>query len=367
MAGTDRWDPSGWGKPGRVVYCGRMPIDPTTLQALAEGGVEPIVAPLRDENGKVPDAVADADMVVLAGQGANGDVFEALRHVRFVLRPYVGYDDIEVDDANEYGILVANIPDTFVQEVADHAMALILGVSRQLLQMDKLVRSGEWARGARARELARPMHRLSTRTLGLLGFGGIARMVAERAKPFGFTIIAHDPYIPADVAAQMGVTLVGQQELFKTADIVSVHTFLNRETRHLVSRDLLGMMKQGSYLVNTARGPIVDEQALIDALKSGHLAGAGLDVMEIEPLAADSPLNQMENVLLAPHLASYSDEGVHLHQLRVAKIIVDVAKGKIPERRVVINKKLYDELMQRPELQNVERAQEWVPGTTPRG
>ncbi len=358
MTVQDRWNPSTWGKPGKVVYCVRpgMNIDPATLAALREGGIDPVVLQLRGEDGKVQDEVADADMIVLASPGGNGDAFEAMRRVRFVFRPYVGYDDIDTDAANEYGMLVANVPDTFVIEVADHAMALILGVVRRLRTMDMLVRSGEWAAGARARQLASPMRRLSTMTLGLLGFGNIARMVADRAKPFGFTIIAHDPFIPAEVAEGMGVKLVSMEELFEQSDVLSVHTFLNKSTRGLVSRDLLNRMKSSAYIVNTARGPIIDEAALIDVLKSGKIAGAGLDVMEIEPLPADSELNTLENVILAPHLASFSEEGVYLHNLRVAKIILDVANGKMPERKIVINKGLYDELVSQPELANVEKA-----------
>jgi D-3-phosphoglycerate dehydrogenase len=358
MSVADRWNPSTWGKPGKVVFCTRPggSIDPTTLQALKEGGVEPIVSSIRGADGKVPDEVANADMVVLQGPGGNGDAFEAMRKVRFVFRPYVGYDDIDVDAANEYEMLVANVPDTFVIEVADHAMALILGVIRRLRTMDNLVRSGEWARGAQARRLASPMRRLSTMTLGLLGFGTIARMVAERAKPFGFTIIAHDPFIPQEVADSMGVKLVSIEELFQQSDVLSVHTFLNKDTRGLVSARLLGMMKPDAYLVNTARGPIVDEKALINVLQEGKIAGAGLDVMEEEPLPADSPLNSLENVILAPHLASFSDEGVHLHNLRVAKIIIDVVNGKMPERKIVINKALYDQLVSQPELASVEKA-----------
>ena len=358
MSVSDRWNPSSWGKPGQVVYCVRPggSIDPTTLNALKEGGVEPILSSIRGADGKVPDEVANADMIVLAGPGGNGDAFEAMRRVRFVFRPYVGYDDIDVDAANEYEMLVANVPDTFVIEVADHAMALILGVIRRLRTMDILVRTGAWAGGTNARRIATPMRRLSTMTLGLLGFGTIARMVAERARPFGFTIIAHDPFIPAEVAENMGVKLVGIEELFQQSDVLSVHTFLNKDTRGLVSARLLGMMKPDAYIVNTARGPIVDEQALIEVLRAGKIAGAGLDVMETEPLPADSPLNSLDNVILAPHLASFSDEGVHLHQLRVAKIIIDVANGKLPERKIVINKGLYDHLVAQPELANVEKA-----------
>ncbi|MDP8924622.1 MAG: C-terminal binding protein [Chloroflexota bacterium] len=356
-----RWNPSTWGKPGMVAFCGRFPMDPTTKADLAAGGIEPVVSPLVDDNGKVPDVVADADMVILSGQGGSPAIFDQFRRARFVLRPYVGYDDIDVDALTERGILVANIPDTFIQEVADQAMMLILACVRKTRQMDQLVRSGEWARGAKARELARPMRRLSTMTLGLVGFGNIARMVAERAKPFGFTIIAADPFIPAEVAQQAGVKLVSLEELMSTADVISIHTFLSKDTRGLISRELIGRMKPGAYLVNTARGPIVDEQALIEALQNNRIAGAGLDVMEVEPLPAESPLNRLENVTLAPHLASYSDEGVYLHNRRVAKIVLDVASGKLPERKIVINKKLYDEVAARPELANVEQGSDWQP------
>jgi D-3-phosphoglycerate dehydrogenase len=359
MAVLDKWkNPSDWGKPGVVAFCGRPggSIDPRTAKALAEGGVTPLQTSIRDANGNVPDDVANADMVVLQGPGGVGEVFEMFRRARFVFRPYVGYDDIDVDAANEHGILVANVPDTFVIEVADHALMLILAVIRKTRQMDRLVRSGEWAGGAPARQLAHPMRRLGTMTLGLLGFGNIARMVADRAKPFGFTIIAHDPFIPQEVADGMGVKLVSIEDLFKQSDVLSVHTFLNKDTRGLVSAKLIGLMKPDAYIVNTARGPIIDEKALIAALQANKIAGAGLDVMEVEPLPADSPLNQLDNVTLAPHLASFSDEGVHLHQLRVAKIIIDVANGKLPERKIVINKALYDEIAALPELANVERA-----------
>jgi D-3-phosphoglycerate dehydrogenase / 2-oxoglutarate reductase len=357
----ERWNPQTWGRPGTVAFCGKFPMDPTTKADLAAGGIEPVVSPLVDEHGKVPDVVADADMVILAGQGGSAEIFDQFRRVRFVLRPYVGFDDIDVDALTERGILVANIPDTFIQEVADQTLMLILACVRRTRQMDILVRSGEWGRGARARELARPMRRLSTMTLGLVGFGNIARLVAERAKPFGFTIIAHDPFIPAEVARQAGVELVSMDDLLARSDILSVHTFLSKATRGLIDREKIFKMKKGAYFINTARGPIVDEQALIEALQTGHLEGAGLDVMEVEPLDPDSPLNKLENVTLAPHLASYSDEGVHLHNKRVAKVILDVANAKLPERKVVINKGLYDQVVARPELAGVEQGSDWQP------
>jgi D-3-phosphoglycerate dehydrogenase len=361
MGELARWHPDGWGRPGRIVIARDQPLDPgnETDAALLESGLDVGVAPLRAEDGSVSDAVADADVVISGGHPLDADVFAQIRRARFVLRPYVGYDDIDVDGATAQGILVANVPDTFIEEVSNHTMALLLAANRKILQMDRYVRSGAWAAdgpGGRSRGAARPIRRLSTLTLGLVGFGNIARLVAQRAAPFGFRIIAHDPYLASDAVEGTGVTLVDLDELLRTSDIVSIHVFLSPETRKLINAERLALMKPTAYLVNTARGPVVDEAALIEALRAGKLAGAALDVMEVEPLAADSPLIEMENVVLAPHLASYSEEGDHLHRLRVAQIAVQVARGALPERRVVINKGLYDHLATLSELAAVPRS-----------
>jgi len=320
-------------------------ISPTTLELLQQApNLEIIQRPLLEPDGRVADVVADADVVMTGGVKIDPNVASQLRRVRFVLRPYVGYDDIDVDALSANGILFANVPDAFIEEVANHALALILGTNRKLLQMDGFVRDGRWAAGDRARQVARPIRRLSSLTLGLIGFGNIARLVTERARPFGFKIIASDPFVQPEVAEAMGVELVSMEDVLKRADIVSVHVFLNKETRGMLNAERLATMKQGAYLVNTARGPVVDEPALIEALKSGHLAGAGLDVFEEEPLAADSPLMQMGNVLLAPHLASYSEEGDQRHQERTAEIALRVIEGNLPERKVVVDKNLYDQI-----------------------
>jgi D-3-phosphoglycerate dehydrogenase / 2-oxoglutarate reductase len=362
MGELARWRPDGWGRPGRIVIARDQPLDPgnETDAALLESGLDVGVAPLRAAGGAVSDAVSDADVVISGGQRLDADVFAQIRRARFLLRPYVGYDDIDVDAATEQGILVANVPDTFVEEVSNHTMALLLAANRKLLQMDRYVRSGAWAAGGRgggrSREAAKPIHRLSALTLGLVGFGNIARLVAQRAAPFGFRIIAHDPYLGPDAVEGTGVTLVDLDELLRTSDIVSIHVFLSSETRKLINAERLALMKPSAYLVNTARGPVVDEAALIEALRAGKLAGAALDVMEVEPLPADSPLIEMENVVLAPHLASYSEEGDHLHRLRVAQLAIQVARGALPERKVVINKGLYDHLATLSELAAVPRS-----------
>ncbi len=336
-----------WRTPAtRVAIAGgaASTLAPTTLAALRAAPIELIQQPLIGPDGSVADAVADADVLISGGVKIDPTICSQLRRVRFLLRPYVGYDDIDVDAATNCGILFANVPDAFIEEVANQTMALILATNRKLLQMDTFVRAGRWSAGDRARQVARPIRRLSKLTLGLVGFGNIARLVLERAKPFGFEFLASDPYVSADTAAAMGVRLVELDELLAQSDIVSVHVLLNAETRGLLNARRFGLMKQGAYVINTSRGPVINEPDLVEALRSGHLGGAGLDVFEREPVAADSPLLSLPNILLAPHLASYSEEGDARHQERIAEIALQVVGGTLPERKVVVNKDLYDQL-----------------------
>jgi D-3-phosphoglycerate dehydrogenase / 2-oxoglutarate reductase len=336
-----------WRTPAtRVAIAGHAAstLAPNTLAALRAAPIELMQQPLLGPDGTVSDAAADADVLISGGVKIDRNVCEQLRRVRFLLRPYVGYDDIDVDAVTNSGILFANVPDAFIEEVANHTMALILGTNRKLLEMDTFVRQRRWSAGDRARQVARPIHRLSKLTLGLVGFGNIARLVLERARPFGFEFLASDPYVSPETAAAMGVRLVELDELLAQSDIVSVHVLLNAETRGMLDARRFGLMKRGAYLINTSRGPVINEADLIDALRSGHLGGAGLDVFEHEPVAADNPLLEMPNVILAPHLASYSEEGDARHQERTAEIALQVVGGGLPERKVVVNKNLYDQL-----------------------
>ncbi len=264
--------------------------------------------------------------------------------MRFLLRPYVGYDDIDVDAATRHGIVFANVPDAFIEEVANHTLALILAGNRKLLETDRFVKSGKWSAGARNREASIPIRRLSALTLGLVGFGNIAKLVVERARPFGFRFLAADPFVDEEDAAAYGVGLVPLDQLLAESDVVSLHVFLNAQTRGMIDARCFSLMKPEAYLVNTSRGPVVDEKALIEALQTGKIAGAGLDVFEVEPVAADNALLHMPNVTLTSHIASYSVEGDISHQARTAEILRQVVKGGLPERKVVVNKDLYDQL-----------------------
>ena len=335
-----------WRTPAtRVAVAGGRTsrVSEATERALrAAPKLELIQRPLLEPDGSVAPQVADSDVLISGGARLDDNIFGQLRRVRFVLRPYVGYDDIDVDAATRHGILFANVPDTFIEEVANQTLAFVLATNRKVLEMDRFVREGKWSAGERGREAAQPIRRMSALTLGLVGFGNIARLVLERAKPFGVRVVAADPYVSADVAAAQGVELMELDELMRQSDIVSVHVFLNAETRGLIDARRLGLMKPSAYLVNTSRGPVIDEAALIEVLRARRIAGAALDVFEVEPVAADNPLLRMDNVVLSPHIASYSEEGDARHQVRIAEIALQVVNGGLPERKVVVNKALYD-------------------------
>jgi D-3-phosphoglycerate dehydrogenase / 2-oxoglutarate reductase len=339
MSQLSRWDPAGWNEHGRIVITGTS-IDRNDLAIadLIAAGFEPTAAPVRTPEGDVSETVGQADVVISGGTPLDQSVFSKLARTRFLLRPYVGYDDIDVDAATEQGILVANVPDTFIEEVANQTMAFVLACNRKVLPLDRYMRSGAWPVDRRGRNAGRPIRRVSSLTLGIVGFGNIGRLVAERARPFGFTMLAFDPFVPADAGQPYGVRLESLETVLRESDIVSLHVFLSRETRGLISAERLALMKPSAYLVNTSRGPVVDERALIDALQANHIAGAALDVFEQEPLPADSPLLRLDNVILSPHVASYSEEGDLAHRHRVAQIALQVAKGGLPERKVVINR-----------------------------
>jgi D-3-phosphoglycerate dehydrogenase / 2-oxoglutarate reductase len=349
-----------WQVPGRVVYASRRggqvnPEDPTHAALLALG-IDLRVAPFKDDAGTVTPEVAAADVIISGGIPLGAEEARQLPKTRLVLRPYVGYDDIDVDAFTAQGILFANVPDAFSEEVANHALCLILAANQQLLIGDRYVRSGEWEQRRGRPDWKPPIRRLSAQTLGILGFGTIARMVARRAAPFGYRLLAYDPYLSQEDATPYGVTLVPLEQLLVESDVVTVHTFLAPSTRHLLNRERLFAMKAGAYLVNTARGPIVDEAALIEALRQGHLGGAALDVTEVEPLAAGSPLNELPNVILTPHMASASVEGAQALRRRVAEIAGDVALGQLPERHVTVNRALYDTVAAASGLTAVRRA-----------
>jgi D-3-phosphoglycerate dehydrogenase / 2-oxoglutarate reductase len=353
-----RWrQPSAWRRPGRVAVTNAPQVDreEPLRAALIAAGADLLAAPLFDGDGGVAPAVADSDVVVSGSSPLDGAFFGGLRSTRLLLRPYVGYDDIDVDSATACGVLVANVPDAITTEVANQTMALILAANREVLRLDSYVRRGAWARSRQRTPPGLLLHRPEVQTLGLVGFGRIARATARLARPFGYEIIAHDPYVPMALYEEHGVRKAPLDEVLRRADVVSVHVFLSPETHHLIGAGELARMKPTAWIVNTARGRVIDEAALIRALQEGRLGGAGLDVMEHEPLGPDSPLLRLDNVILSPHVGGYSEEGRRQLRERVAEIALQVALGGLPSRDVVVNKGLYDRLAALPELAGLPR------------
>lgn len=252
------------------------------------------------------EALTGADVAFVNFAPITRDVLAAMAPGAVVIRYGIGYDNVDVQAARELGVAVCNVPDYGADTVADHAVTLLLGLLRKVKQLDARVRRDGWLLPS---DLG-AMPGFSQTTVGLIGTGRIGRAVAARLKPFGFSIIAHDPYVDPAALAAIGITGVSLEALLTDADAVSLHAPLTPENHHLINPDTLATMRPGAVLVNTSRGGLVDEAALASALTSGRLGAAALDVFEPEPLAADSPLRQLENVVLTPHAAFFSDESL---------------------------------------------------------
>jgi len=274
----------------------------------------------------------DADAIMVTSAQVTAEVMDRLPRLRVIGRPGIGYDVVDVDAATARGIAVFSAPGFCAREVADHTLMMALALARKAPTLHLAIRRGVYERG-----LASPMPATYEMTLGLIAFGEIGREVAVRAKPFGFTLIACDPFVAPSVAERYGVTLVGLDELLGKADIVSVHAPLAKETFHMLGEREFALMKPAAYVINTARGAVIDQGALIAALRAGRIAGAGLDVFEREPLEADSPLAAMDNVILTPHTAGMSDSSQIAVRHRTARNIAAALVGEWPETRDLIN------------------------------
>ena len=246
----------------------------------------------------------DADAVLVTYAKLTGDLLRQLKRCKAIGRFGLGVDNIDLPAAKELGIAVNYVPDYCLREVSDHAMALLLALARKVPLSNKLVQSGRWEVPP-----ITPLRRLDGQVLGLIGFGNIPRALAPKDKSFGLRVVTHDPFVSPAVLANAAVEDASFDALLGMSDFISVHAPLMPATRGLINADAFSKMKKGTYLINTARGPLVDEAALIAALDSGHLGGAALDVVTTEPLAKDSPLLGRDNVILTPHTGFYSVEG----------------------------------------------------------
>jgi D-3-phosphoglycerate dehydrogenase len=257
-------------------------------------------------------------------------VLDALPKVKGVVRYGIGVDNIDVKGAKEAGRMVSNVPNYCQEEVSDHTLSMILSLGRRIPHDHNSISRGGWGVGPFL-----PVPAFSDLTLGLIGFGSIARKVSQKAKPFRFQQIAYDPIAKEDVFKSNGVEKVELDELFKRADIISLHAPLVPATRHIINAESIAKMRPGVLLINTARGPLVNEEDLTAALQSGKILGAGLDVFEKEPLPVDSPLRSLPNVVLTSHAASVSVRAVEALQTQAAEAARDILQSKRPAGALV--------------------------------
>ncbi len=281
-------------------------------------------------------APADA-LLVSTREAVTRRVLANLPRTRVVSRYGVGLDNVDLDAATDHGIVVTHYPGYCTAEVADHALALLLALNRRLVELDRDLRDGAWVRHgpATARILRGPVPPLRELAVGLVGFGRIGRAVLQRLKPFGPTLLVADPYVDPAAVAAAGAEPLPLDDLLARADAVTIHCPLTPETRGLFDAPRLRRMKPSAVLVNTARGPIVDLDAIVAALQSGALAGAGLDVVYPEPLPAGHPLYALPNVILTPHAAYYSERSVDVVRRETLNEALAVLRGRRP--RTVAN------------------------------
>ena len=274
------------------------------------------------------EGASDCDAVITSwGLMMSKEIISKLKKCKVIGLASVGVDMVEVEAATEAGIVVTNAPDVFIEEVADHAMMLLLGAIRRTKEQNIFASENEWHKG---RPQLNHTPRLMGQTLGLLSFGNVARCVAKRALSFGCHVIAYDPYVSELTVAEYGVEPVSKQELLERSDYISVHSPDNLETRHSLNADAFAQMKDGVIIVNTARGPIIKEVDLIDALNSGKIQSAGLDVLEQEPPDLQNPLLFMPNVVVTPHVASASTRMRPTARRRAGREVSLVLQGKWP-------------------------------------
>ena len=297
-------------------------------EILEAAGVELVVAPDTSE-AALADLATDVDAIMFCFAQVTGQVLESATNCKIAARYGIGVDNVDIPKATELGIVVTNVPDYCMDEVTDHALGMILALNRRLVPHNRSVLSGGWDTVA----LNQPMHRTRGATLGIVGFGRIGRSLADKAVGFGMHILTYDPLIKPGTPLD-GVTAVSFDDLLKESDFISLHVPLIPSTENLISASQLAKMKPGSILINCARGGLIDEEALAVALQSGHIAGAGLDVVEPTPPDPNSALLSQENVIITPHTAFFSQASTLELERRTAAEVIRVLNGETPENLI---------------------------------
>lgn len=323
-AGGENKEPSSGARDLRVVItdCSWEDVS-VERKILEEAGVRVTRAQCATPQ-EVIDVAKDADALLVGWAPITPEVIGTLSRCRLLMRYGTGYDNIDVDAATRAGIAVAINADYCVEEVATHAVALLFACHRQLIALQDSVRSGRW----NPMEVLLPHPPLSEQTVGILGFGRIGRHAAKMIQPLAKRVLVHDPMFSASVEADAPAEFVSFGRLLAESDYISIHVPLVPETLHLFNATTIAKMKKGAYLINCARGPIIDEQALVDSLRNDHLAGAGLDVFSKEPLPMDHPLRSLPRVIITPHAAWYSTRADYLLRANPARNILHFFRGE---------------------------------------
>lgn len=288
-------------------------------------GADLIESAGKDEE-NIIEAAKDADAILNCYAELTPRVIESLEKCQIIARYGIGVNNVSMPTATKKGIIVTNVPDYCIEEVSDHALALILACSRKICQLNKNVKSGKWDF-----KDYRPMYRLKGQTLGIVSFGKIPRRLVEKVRAYKFNIIAYDPYVDEEVAAKYSVKLVKFEELLKQSDIITIHAPLTKETKGMFGSEQFKKMKDSAHLINTARGGLIKDNDLAQALKRGEIAGAGLDVLEDENVNSHHPLVNLENVIITPHSAFYSEEALKDLQYKAVQEVVRVLTGEKPK------------------------------------
>ncbi len=327
----------------QVVYIDSRPGDyAMEREILAQADAELVLAKCQNDD-EVAEVAAEAHGIINTMYWMNKALFERLPNLKVVVRGGVGYDNLDVEGGTDLDIVLCNVHDYAYNEVANHAFALVMALNRKLFPLDRAIRDGSRVPPPEVLANTGPM---AGETFGLVAFGRIAQAVARRAHGFDMRVIAFDPYADPALAARHDVELVSLEELLRQSDYISVHAPLSAETDGLIGAEQLAMMKPSAYIVNTARGGVIAEDALVEALRAHRIAGAGIDVFRNEPVQPDNPLLQLDNLIATHHFAWFSEVSPMLLRRRAAEAIADVLSGRMP--RSVVNPKVLDRVSLTP-------------------
>ena len=273
----------------------------------------------------IKEACRDADAVINTYAQMTKDIIDAMEKCRLVIRNGIGVNTIDVGACTAKGIMVGNLPSYCINEVSEHALALILALARKIVPLNASVRQGVWDV-----KRASPVYSLEGKTLGLIGFGRIPRLVSAKARAFGFQVLAFDPYVTAEAMAAESVQKSDLYDMLSKSDYVSIHCPLTPETKGLFNMEAFTKMKKTAYLINTSRGPVINEADLAAALANGEIGGAGLDVLDKDEVDPGNPLLEFDNVILTPHTAWYSEESIARRRVQTIESVISVLKGGQP-------------------------------------